>query len=348
MPSTEETLTLVSVLVAIITILVATPPSNSTIAIGATQIPTVTLPTAVPTTSVSTDTIMPDPNGAPLLIPGIGSKRMSERDGMVQLYIPAGRFLMGSAESDLLASGDEKPQHNVYLEPYWIDRVEVTNAHYVLFLNDSGSHKGLCDGYDCVKVFEEDSRSHIIHLNEGYKSEPYFDDYPVMLVSWYGAKAYCEWAGRRLPTEAEWEKAARGTDGFIYPWGDEFDCKLGNFAEDIEEGTSCDGRGQLAPAGSFPDGASPYGVLDMAGNVWEWVADWYDGYYYVNRYNEVYNPIGPIDGTQRVMRGGAWYGDVKYVRAAERQKNPEVDFFNDEVGFRCAQSDLPTDKGYAP
>ena len=204
---------------------------------------------------------------------GIDSTMVNPVDGAEMVYVPAGEFLMGSEDED--ADSDEDPEHTVYLDAYWIYKHEVTNAQY----------------RQCVDEGECDVPSNVNQFNN-----PDFDDHPVVFVSWYDADAYCQWAGGRLPTEAEWEKAARGTDGRKFPWGEESPtCSLAQFR---------DCSGETKPVGSFPAGASPYGALDMAGNVWEWVGDWYDGGYYSQSPSE--NPQGPDSGEYRVIRGGSW------------------------------------------
>jgi serine/threonine-protein kinase len=205
---------------------------------------------------------------------------------------------------------DEEPTHTVYLSTFWIDKTEVSNALYA----------------KCVKADKcnlpslSSSTTH-----ESYYSNSNFDDYPVIYVSWYDANAYCEWAGRRLPTEAEWEKAARGTDGRIYPWGnrDPSDNLL-SFSGNSNDTTQ---------VGTYPLGASRYGALDMAGNVWEWVNDWYSGNYY--RSSVYSDPLGPSSGQDRVLRGGSWYTSEVFVRSTSRIRD-EPNGSDYDVGFRCA------------
>jgi len=241
------------------------------------------------------------------------------------LYIPAGDFLMGSADADSAANDDEKPQHKVYLDAFWIDRTEVTNAQFRKCVEASVCQAPTtCDWGDPTPTYNDDAKS----------------DHPVVCVDWNQAKAYCEWAGAHLPTEAEWEKAARGTDGRIFPWGNTFDDSKVNFCDrncefDHKDTDADDGYALTAPVGSYPAGASPYGALDMAGNVREWVADWYDGSYYVH--SPVNNPEGPDSGDFRVMRGGSWYPDWSGVRAAGRSSRDPGNTASG-TGFRCAGS----------
>jgi formylglycine-generating enzyme required for sulfatase activity len=251
---------------------------------------------------------------------GIGSTMISEKDGMVLIYVPAGEFTMGN-END---SDDEKPVHRVTLDAFWIDQTEVTNAMYAKCV----------DAHQCDAPWNTSS-----YTRSEYFGNPEFDDYPVIYVSWNDAKAYCEWAGRRLPTEAEWEKAARGESAFIYPWGNDFDGSLVNFCDkncsfDWADKNSDDGYADTAPIGSYPNGASPYGALDMAGNVWEWVGSLYQPY-----------PYDAGDGREnlnstdaRALRGGSWnYIDYE-VRSARRSwggpTNSDVN-----IGFRCVFSE---------
>ena len=223
---------------------------------------------------------------------------------MMLLYVPAGEFLMGSADSDSQAISDEKPQHTVYLDAFWIDQTEITNAMYELCVQ-----AGACRQPG----------------DTGYFSHSQYRRYPVVDVAWDDAKAYCSWAGRKLPTEAQWEKAARGKDGRSYPWGEGITCDKANYGNCV---------GHQVNVGSYPAGASPNGALDMAGNVFEWVADWFnDSYYSVSPPS---NPLGPDSGQIGALRGGTWGYDANNVRVARRQGTPR-DARHDNLGFRCSR-----------
>lgn len=237
--------------------------------------------------------------------PQAGSTMTSPVDGAVMVYVPAGEFLMGSAGSDSEADRDETPQHVVYLDAFWIDRTEVTNDMY----------------RQCVQAGGCTEPSH----SRRYALDGY-GNHPALGISWRQAFEYCAWAGRRLPTEAEWEKAARGTDSRLYPWGNEApDASRLNFDHIVNDTTE---------VGSYPSGASPFGALDMAGNVWEWTADGYDENYYSNSPRE--NPTGGTSVNQKVLRGGSWNTQAHNVRVTNRFWGyPDR---NDTDGFRCALS----------
>jgi formylglycine-generating enzyme required for sulfatase activity/predicted Ser/Thr protein kinase len=267
--------------------------------------------------------------------PQPGATRVWETDGAVMVYVPAGTFWMGSSE-DEPGNVDARPQHEVYLDAFWIDRTEVTNAQFTAFLNAQGNQTE--SGMTWLNVRAE---HYLIEEVDGqYQPKSGYEQHPAIEVTWYGANAYCVWAGKRLPTEAEWEKAARGTDERIYPWGDEFDGTRVNFCDancdpDGENADWDDGYADTAPVGSYPAGASPYGALDMAGNVWEWVADWYGEDYYAGSPDG--NPAGPETGEYRVSRGGSWSYSPIGVRAADRTRDPPGGSYGDN-GFRCALS----------
>jgi formylglycine-generating enzyme required for sulfatase activity len=251
----------------------------------------------------------------PEITPPPGETTVSDVDGMTLVYIPAGEFLMGSSDTDPAAENDERPQHLVYLDSFWIDQTEVTNGMYNMCVQ-----AGLCDP---PEQFGSEARS-------DYFSNPEYDNYPVIFVSWDDADTYCNWAGRRLPTESEWEKAARGTDRRFYPWGLEIDCTRANY---MNESGLC--IGETTKVGSYPQGASPYGVLDMAGNVWEWVNDWYKEDYYID--SPLENPMGPTSGSSRVVRGGWWKNSLSRLRSANRGYNNPLSADSNR-GFRCARS----------
>jgi eukaryotic-like serine/threonine-protein kinase len=237
-------------------------------------------------------------------------------DGAAMVFVPAGEFTMGNDNG----GANAKPVHQVYIDAYWVDVYEVTNALY----------KRCVDAGSCRPPASSASAK-----QASYFGNPQFDNYPVTYVGWEDAKAYCAWAGKRLPTEAEWEKAARGTDARVYPWGNEWDGTKANVELRV---------GDTTPVGRYPAGASPYGALDMAGNVWEWVADWYDSTYYAHSPSR--NPAGPSSGQYRVLRGGGWMDDYWFSRATTRYDFTyptfRFDFYYpifryDFVGFRCAQ-----------
>ena len=227
----------------------------------------------------------------------------SSQDGMALVYIPAGEFLMGDNDSPR-----SSPAHKVHLEAYWMDRVEVTNAMYQKCVKAGG-----CALPD-------------VHFDPYYGKWAY-RDHPVVYINWFQAQAYCKWAGRRLPTEVEWEKAARGTDGRKYPWGDEAPTpRLANFDEALIQ--------QAISSYRYPSGASPFGVLNMSGNVREWLADWFDPNYY--EYSPYTNPKGPEAGTERALRSGSYAEDRRQIAVYVRLRHsPDSAGLN--RGFRCAQ-----------
>jgi len=232
--------------------------------------------------------------------------KTSAADGMEQVYVSAGEFFMGDNGNPNLK---EYPEHPVYLDAFWMDKVEVTNAMYE----------------DCVKSGE--CFAPVPRLNPYYGKWAY-RDLPVVYVNWYGAEKYCAWAGRRLPTEAEWEKAARGTDARYFTWGNSrANPRLANFSETLF----------LEPLSvyRYPLGASPYGALNMSGNVREWVADWFDNRYYLNAPYE--NPTGPETGIERSLRGGAYDAVMDDITTFRRFKH-EPDSAGLSRGFRCAES----------
>lgn len=264
--------------------------------------------------------------GIPPGIKKLDGKFVSEKDGMELVLVPAGAFLMGSADGHF----SERPAHQVFLDAYLIDTYEVTNAQFEKFVKDRG------------------------YAPQGPWKRGYAEgqgDYPVRFVTWYDARAYAEWAGRELPTEAMWEKAARGASGYVYAWGPTWKHRMARVDLDVEAGPG--------KVGSYPQGASPYGCLDMGGNVWEWVHDWYDRFYYESFRGEMLarNPQGPKDGTppearfvktntaagnerstRKVVRGGGWVKSGKEnLRCAKRSwGNPR--YWLNDTGFRCAIS----------
>ncbi|MCR4406904.1 MAG: formylglycine-generating enzyme family protein [Anaerolineae bacterium] len=246
----------------------------------------------------------PTPTPRPTATPVVGeTPAATTQPASDMVLIPAGPFIMGSDADDR----DEAPQREVDLPAFEIDLFEVTNAQFAAFVAATGYKT------DAEKAGEPGWR--------GFYTEGK-DNHPVVKVSWNDAVAYCQWLGKRLPTEAEWEKAARGTDGRIYPWGNEWDPARLNSYQSGYRGTT--------PVGSFAEGVSPYGVFDMAGNVWEWTADWYLPYP-GSDYQDPY--FGEVN---KVTRGGGWFEEPPQVRTSNRNcTSPTA--ANDDLGFRCAR-----------
>jgi formylglycine-generating enzyme required for sulfatase activity len=232
--------------------------------------------------------------------------KISNMDGMTQVYVPAGEFMMGDSGDPRIK---EYPLHPIYLSGFWMDKVEVTNAMYETCVQDEA----------CIEP--------VPRLNPYYGKWAY-RNLPVVYVNWYAAEAYCAWAGRRLPTEAEWEKSARGTDMRYFPWGNvRATPRLANFSETLFL--------ESLPVSRYPMGASPYGALNMAGNVREWVSDWFDNKYYLHSPYE--NPTGPETGFERSLRGGAYDAVPDDITTFRRFKH-EPGSAGLSRGFRCAEN----------
>jgi formylglycine-generating enzyme required for sulfatase activity len=255
--------------------------------------------------------------GSPTAIPGhmFQDTKVRPTDEMTMVYVPGGEFRMGTTWS----LSDRV--HTVALDSFWIDHTEVTNANY-----------GRCVAAGAC------SAPTTCSWGEPTYEDAAKADHPVTCVTWEAARTYCAWAEGRLPTEAEWEYAARGPDSALYPWGDEFDGTRLNSCDancPHEEGKITDyddGHAQTAPVGSYPSGAAWCGALDMAGNIWEWVADWHEHYPLTRQTN----PTGPESGSERIIRGGSWYDNNEYGFLRADNRHPYDPRASDYLtGFRC-------------
>ncbi|GAB4513970.1 MAG: hypothetical protein OHK0046_15410 [Anaerolineae bacterium] len=240
-------------------------------------------------------------------------------------------------DCDLTSAEDSYPAHEVAVETFWLETTEVSYGQFISFLNTlgAGGHVNGCNGQRCTTIQSEQESSSILFNGANYTlSNPALEDYPVVDVTWYGAQAYCAALGRRLPTEAEWEYAARGPLGTLYPWGNEWLPEAANVRGAHQAGDGVVIAGP-EPVGGYPTYASRDGVRDLAGNVAEWVADWYAVDHYLHFTPGVLFDFGPETGTEKVIRGGSWNDSPFYARAVQRQHLAPFESSN-KVGFRCA------------
>ncbi len=282
----------------------------STLAVIVTSGPTLLDP--LPTVTVE-PTIRPSPTALPL--------ELTDANDVQMVLVPVGEFKMGSADGPEF----DQPVNIVYLNSYYIDKYEVSNALY----------KACVDANICTPPKESKSAT-----RASYYGNPEFDDYPVIAVSWFQTDAYCKWRGGNLPSEAQWEKAARGENDFIYPWGNTFNPALLNFCDKNCPASWAmkafdDGYADTAPVTMFEGGQSPYGAYNMSGNVYEWILDWYNVYPGGNS-----NADDAFGETNKVVRGGSWF-DSDYMLRADHRFKLSPDEFEDVVGFRCTRDVNP-------
>jgi formylglycine-generating enzyme required for sulfatase activity len=334
-------------------ILHAAVATSSQVPEGVTATPTqASAPTSAPTAA--------SPPAPTSTLPQALAPTLVGNDGAEMVLVPAGTFLMGSTEEEVTALlhqyrglrralfRDESPRHQVFVEAFYIDKYEVTNGRFQQFVQATGYRTQAEDaGGGKIRATGNGKEKWASVPDASWRSPKGLgstiiglETHPVVQVTWKDAQAYCAWAGKRLPTEAEWEKAARGTDGRAYPWGNEPDHTLVNFCDrrcafPERDTTADDGHAETAPVGSYEAGKNPYEVYDMAGNVWEWVADWYEAKYY--QHSPDRNPPGPTAGSQVVLRGGSWLYPPPTFRVPTRAGVPP-DRRNNNIGFRCAKS----------
>lgn len=307
-----------------------TPGPTETVMPSATRtlVPTLTsLPPATRTltpTSTSRPTATRTASPSPTTGLKAGATKALGQTGITLVYVPAGEFWMGSPDNDPDAAEDEKPQHRVYLDGYWIGQTEVTNAQYRRFI-EAGGYSTMAYWSDAGWVWKESKGV----TQPGRWNDPQWNgaEQPVLALSWYEAEAYARWAGVRLPTEAEWEYAARGGPlslGYKYAGSNSID-EVAWYKDNSGSSTH--------PVGTKK--ANELGLYDMSGGVWEWVADWYDASYYTSSPRE--NPSGPSSGVKRVIRGGTWSADAWFSRCALRQAAPPAALSYADGGFRIAE-----------
>ena len=247
---------------------------------------------------------------------------LTGKDGGPMALIPEGPFPMGVPHAARDGGVDERPNHEVFVDNFYMDLYEMTNGRYLQFVTETG--------HRVPQHPTDESKG----LWKGNMMPESVTDLPVINVDWFDAEAYCHWAGKRLPTEAEWEKAAKGPNDWRFAWGDvEPTTEHANFNQ-----LAWRGEATLVQVGIYEKGKSPYGIYDVAGNVWEWVSDWYKVDYYQE--SPTHNPKGPETGKYKALRSSGWQGETPQMRVFTRIKSLPTDR-NNSTGFRCAQ-DTPT------
>lgn len=329
-------------------IAIPAPITEPTVTSSPTTSPTATLPPTLVPTEEPLPTATPEPKATPI------PAEIPVNGGSMS-FIPGGFFEMGASADALLEECNtfregceadwftaSNPPHLVLVAPYYLDTYEVTNEAFVTFLGDIDATGDSCLGQPCLDFNE----SQIVESGRNFTVDPTLLTQPAAGITWYGATAFCEWRASRLPTEAEWEYAAgwdsRNAVKMRYPWGEDFDGNLVNFCDvncDAPQANNAydDGFATAAPVGSFEGGRSPSGVYDMAGNVWEWVSDWYAADFYSDAIFT--NPVGPTEGVDKVVRGGSWFDTGNFTSTVIRFPSPPTNA-DKTIGFRCAM-DLP-------
>ncbi|MEO8608145.1 MAG: SUMF1/EgtB/PvdO family nonheme iron enzyme [Chloroflexota bacterium] len=325
----------------------ATPTTDpNTIQVESSPTPTTPAPTAALNQAASNGGTGGAQAAVPRLLEGIISPVRNVDGGTFDMGTSASEVATAvnecvntyQANCEVAWGEDSAPMHQVTINPFSMEVTEVTYAQYLAFLNSMGpnSHRTGCEGKLCIATRAEDPNSNVIFDSANYRVLDVISDFPVTAVTWYGAKSYCEAIGRRLPTEAEWERAARGPQDKLYPWGNTFATDYAKTSRPKPADPSLAGAVKV---GSYPSGASDFGVLDMAGNVAEWVSDWYSPSYYTQLAQTgqaVLNPQGPPAGTEKVVRGGSWDTPPFFSRSVHRQSSePQNQAL--WLGFRCAQ-----------